>query len=65
MSIIATEYKCQNLDCGAVDHDRTSTGSKPPVALNCWKCKAGRGLELSDMRARGIGMMPVSISEVH
>jgi len=32
-----TKYKCNQ--CGADDSDRSSS---PPLALICWKCRAGR-----------------------
>lgn len=56
--IVETTYKCSN--CGVTDHDRSPFGQRPPVALNCWRCKAGFGKDLAEMLALNIGMFPVT-----
>jgi DNA-directed RNA polymerase subunit RPC12/RpoP len=53
-----TEYVCIN--CGAEDSDRTST---PYEALICWKCRAGRGMKMSEQVMRGVGMLPKRVVE--
>lgn len=51
-----THYRCTS--CEAEDLDRGNNGPAPLV-LNCWKCKAGRGMDISEMLARGLGMVQV------
>jgi hypothetical protein len=56
--MITTAYVCNR--CKAQDQDRSPEGVRPPLALNCWKCHAGLGKDLSEMQASGAGMFPVS-----
>jgi hypothetical protein len=49
-----TRYVCTK--CKAEDSDRSS---HPPIVLNCWNCKAGRGVEIQEMISQRIGMYPV------
>jgi hypothetical protein len=52
-----TLYECTK--CRAQDVDRGGVeGFNPPPALNCWKCKAGLKLDLSEMFKLKIGMFP-------
>jgi len=53
-----TTYLCTNPKCAAVDHDRSNN---PPMVLNCYKCGAGRGMDLSKMMANQVGMVRVSV----
>lgn len=51
-----TAYQCQQ--CGASDSD---PGRLPPapIALICWRCRAGRGMAPEDQLASGKGMLAV------
>ncbi len=51
-----TEYVCTG--CGATDHDYHR--EKPPEALHCHSCKAGRSKSVSEMLASGEGMFPTT-----
>lgn len=53
--MLETTYICSNPKCRAEDHDRSNN---PPVVLNCWKCGAGRGRDISTMLSEGVGMFP-------
>lgn len=56
--VVVTTYRCTK--CKAEDRDRSERGATPPIALNCWKCHAGKGLDLSAMIQRQIGMFPIT-----
>lgn len=52
-----TQYECKK--CKAKDSDRGVPGLQPPVALNCWKCGAGKGMDIGSMLQAGAGMFPL------
>lgn len=62
MTITATTYRCTK--CGNQDTDRSTDSTKAPAALNCWKCGAGRGMDLSSMLTTNTGMIIVSQESV-
>ena len=47
--------------CGAKDSHRGPTPA--PIALNCWKCGAGKGKDLQAMQGTGEGMFPEHMIE--
>lgn len=49
-------YLCRN--CGAEDTAKLDVGEGVPPAINCWKCKAGRGMPMGTMIEHGLGMFP-------
>lgn len=53
---MGTAYKCTK--CGAKDYDR-GPAEKSPRQLNCWKCKAGMGVDPQQMHANRVGMFPL------
>jgi hypothetical protein len=55
MEIETTKYVCTK--CKAEDSDR---GVNPPSVLNCYKCKAGMGMDIEKMLRDRVGMFPVS-----
>lgn len=59
--MIEKVYQCR---CGAEDTVKLFPGERTPPAINCWKCKAGRRMELTQMLQGMIGMFPKQESEV-
>lgn len=49
------EYQCTR--CGEKDFDKYSP--VPPRVLNCWNCRAGLGMDISEMFRTLTGMFPV------
>ena len=50
-------YKCTG--CGAEDIVKLYPSERTPQVINCWKCKAGRKMELPTMLSSGTGMFPI------
>jgi hypothetical protein len=50
-----TLYQCQQ--CGSEDRDHQGY-TAPPIALICYKCRAGKGASPRDQAEAGIGMLP-------
>jgi len=50
-------YKCAQ--CGAEDRDDHLVDSQPAPAINCWKCHAGRNLDIQQQLISKKGMFPV------
>lgn len=51
-------YECQHEECGALDRAKLFPTEEAPLAINCWQCGAGRGMQVPAMRQRGVGMFP-------
>lgn len=49
-------YVCRN--CGAEDFDKLFHNEPVAPAINCWSCRAGRGLPMAAMIQSGNGMFP-------
>jgi ribosomal protein L40E len=49
-------YICSK--CGAQDSDKLFDHENPLLAINCWKCGAGKGKDLNEMLGTNVGMFP-------
>jgi hypothetical protein len=49
-------YVCTQ--CGAHDKVKLFESEAAPMVINCWKCKAGRGIEVQQMVMTKVGMFP-------
>lgn len=61
---LVVTYICSK--CKAVDHDKIRDGEMIAPAINCWKCGAGRGVELANMLQNRVGMFaqPIQLAAV-
>lgn len=55
--VVYVDYQCAQ--CGEADRGKFFLDEQPWRVMNCWSCGAGRGKDLKEMIARGIGMFPV------
>jgi hypothetical protein len=54
-------YQCSR--CASEDVCKLFSEEMPPVAFNCWKCHAGRGMDLDVMLQTRTGMFMVPVTE--
>lgn len=61
-----THFVCRNPKCRAQDRYKHFLGEPVPEWVNCWNCKAGRGLQPAAMAQQGIGMRRVDeVPNIH
>lgn len=56
MKMTYVTYICKQ--CGESDTDKFFSHERPHLAISCFKCHAGQGLQPSDMLSSGKGMFP-------
>jgi hypothetical protein len=56
IKMIYVKYICNQ--CKAEDTDKFFPDEQPHMALSCYKCHAGQGLDIGNMMAQGKGMFP-------
>ena len=56
MKMTYVKYIC--VECGAEDMDKFFAHERPHLAVNCFKCHSGQGLQPDQMLAANKGMHP-------
>lgn len=55
--VIEVKYICNQ--CKAEDTVKVFPDETLPKVINCWKCRAGVGKEVSEMQLLKVGMFPL------